>query len=267
MARSRKPQSASEFENPAMAEPAAGPAPEATFDDPEGTYESEGADVAASSAEAELTVPLSASDSGLMQIKAAIESLLIRQAGPMVEGAVMSAESLSGTGNIQGVGYALGDPSSAVEPGQPSLVVFTADPASEDEVKGLIANAVAATDEDLTATRLSVVHSGLIEAYPHRFKARPAPCGVSVGHFQITAGTIGALARGRSGDRRNRLFVLSNNHVLANTNAGPLGARCCNPAHTTVGSIPATGSVYWNDSCPSTLLAGHRTSLTARPPG
>jgi hypothetical protein len=81
----------------------------------------------------------------------------------------------------------------------------------------------------LDTSRLTVVHTGLIEAYPHRFKARPAPCGVSVGHFQITAGTLGALARGRSGERANRLFVLSNNHVLANVNAGPIGAAILQP--------------------------------------
>lgn len=239
MARSRKPQGASDFENPAIPEPEVGVS-EAAFEEPEGAFESERAELGASLSESELTLSLSAAESGLMQVKSAIENLLIRQAGPMVEGFVMSADTLTGSGNIQGVGYALGDPSSGSEPGQSSLVVFTAEPTSEDEVKGLIANAAAATDEDLTVTKLNVVHSGLIEAFPHRFKARPSPCGVSVGHHQITAGTIGALARGRSGERRNRLFVLSNNHVLANTNAGPLGAPILQPG-------PADGGINPRD--------------------
>ena len=40
---------------------------------------------------------------------------------------------------------------------------------------------------------------------------RPAPCGVSIGHFKITAGTLGAVVY-----RDGRPFILSNNHVLAN---------------------------------------------------
>lgn len=42
---------------------------------------------------------------------------------------------------------------------------------------------------------------------------RPAPGGVSVGHYRITAGTLGGVVR-RGGQR----FILSNNHVLAKSN-------------------------------------------------
>ena len=47
---------------------------------------------------------------------------------------------------------------------------------------------------------------------------RPSPCGISIGHFKITAGTQGVLARGLSPDRQKRFLVLSNNHILANCN-------------------------------------------------
>lgn len=204
---------------------------EPSFEDPEGVEEpyasAEG--IEDFSAEAELTPVFSAAESGLVQVKSAIEGLLLRNAGPMTEGTVFAADSLTREGNVQGVGFALTDPTSGMEPGLPSLVVFTAEPASEDEIKGLVADSSAADDEDLDATKITVIRTGLIDAFPHRFKARPAPCGVSVGHFQITAGTIGALARGRSGDRLNRLFVLSNNHVLADVNAGPIGAAILQP--------------------------------------
>lgn len=46
---------------------------------------------------------------------------------------------------------------------------------------------------------------------------RPAPGGVSVGHFKISAGTLGAAVKEKGGGRR---LILSNNHVLANTSAG-----------------------------------------------
>lgn len=45
---------------------------------------------------------------------------------------------------------------------------------------------------------------------------RPPFPGVSVGHFQVTAGTLGCFVC----DDKNRIYVLSNNHVLANTNKG-----------------------------------------------
>jgi hypothetical protein len=44
---------------------------------------------------------------------------------------------------------------------------------------------------------------------------RPAPGGVSVGHYRITAGTLGCLVRDRVSGAR---LILSNNHVLANGN-------------------------------------------------
>lgn len=43
----------------------------------------------------------------------------------------------------------------------------------------------------------------------------PVPGGVSIGHYNISAGTLGCLVETPSG-----LCILSNNHVLADTNAG-----------------------------------------------
>ena len=42
---------------------------------------------------------------------------------------------------------------------------------------------------------------------------RPAPGGVSIGHINISAGTLGCLVK-----KDNKLYILSNNHVLANSN-------------------------------------------------
>jgi hypothetical protein len=56
-----------------------------------------------------------------------------------------------------------------------------------------------------------------------RRRVSPAPCGVSVGHRDITAGTIGALARDSGAADNGRRYILSNNHVLANSNAGAVG--------------------------------------------
>ena len=45
-------------------------------------------------------------------------------------------------------------------------------------------------------------------------KWRPAPGGVSIGHKAITAGTFGGLVKDRA---TNKIMILSNNHVLANS--------------------------------------------------
>ncbi|HEV8510165.1 MAG TPA: CARDB domain-containing protein [Gemmatimonadales bacterium] len=50
-------------------------------------------------------------------------------------------------------------------------------------------------------------------------RQRPAPAGFSVGHPSITAGTIGARVR----DALGRVYILSNNHVLANSNGATIG--------------------------------------------
>lgn len=56
-------------------------------------------------------------------------------------------------------------------------------------------------------------------------RARPAPLGFSVGHPSITAGTIGA----RVADGSGKVFILSNNHVLANSNSASIGDAALQP--------------------------------------
>lgn len=54
----------------------------------------------------------------------------------------------------------------------------------------------------------------------YRQRQRPLQPGCSVGHFKITAGTIGAIARLR---KTGHDVILSNNHVLANENDAKAG--------------------------------------------
>lgn len=53
-------------------------------------------------------------------------------------------------------------------------------------------------------------------ATPLQSRQRPLIIGCSVGHFRITAGTLGCFVKVKSGAAR----ILSNNHVLADENAG-----------------------------------------------
>ena len=69
--------------------------------------------------------------------------------------------------------------------------------------------------------------------YSSRFP-RAVPCGVSCGEVEITAGAIGCLVVLNN----NRLCVLSNNHVLANLNAAPLGSPIVQPGTVDGGNLP-----------------------------
>jgi hypothetical protein len=55
-------------------------------------------------------------------------------------------------------------------------------------------------------------------------KIRPAPGGVSIGHPQVTAGTLGMLVK-----KGGTLRILSNNHVLANSNDANIGDETWQP--------------------------------------
>ena len=55
-------------------------------------------------------------------------------------------------------------------------------------------------------------------------RMRPAPGGVSIGHYLISAGTLGVLAH-----RQDRPVILSNNHILANGNAAQIGDPIVQP--------------------------------------
>jgi hypothetical protein len=70
-----------------------------------------------------------------------------------------------------------------------------------------------------------VVETGLIFAQQDPTdKMRPARPGISIGHFQITAGTLGCLV-----ERAGQVYILSNNHVLANSNAAQIGDAILQP--------------------------------------
>lgn len=77
--------------------------------------------------------------------------------------------------------------------------------------------------------------SGMIYALADpKGRFRPAPGGVSIGHINITAGTLGCLVQ-----KNGQKYILSNNHVLANSNDGSIGDPILQPGPTDGGSYPA----------------------------
>lgn len=71
--------------------------------------------------------------------------------------------------------------------------------------------------------KTDVVQTGEITAFRTR-RRRPASGGVSIGHYAITAGTFGCLVR-----RGGKSYILSNNHVLANSNNADIGDSVLQP--------------------------------------
>jgi len=100
--------------------------------------------------------------------------------------------------------------------GLPAIKVFT----KMHGVKGI--------PEWLESTPVQVEVTGMIVALgacPAGYCSRPVPIGVSTGHPDITAGTIGARVKDASG----RVFALSNNHVYANQNEAAIGDNVLQP--------------------------------------
>jgi hypothetical protein len=81
--------------------------------------------------------------------------------------------------------------------------------------------------EEVGNVRTDVVEVGEIRPLATRTdRIRPAPGGVSIGHYKVTAGTLGVMVRDRKSGTR---MILSNNHVLANENEAELGDPILQP--------------------------------------
>jgi hypothetical protein len=128
---------------------------------------------------------------------------------------------LLGKRNVVGVGLGY-KVSQGVSTGELSLIVSVTRKAD--------VSALAAEDlvpRALEGVKTDVVETGRLRALDlgPRDRWRPVvPPGVSIGHYRITAGTFGCLVR-----RGDEVFILSNNHVLADVNRGQPGDAVLQP--------------------------------------
>jgi hypothetical protein len=90
---------------------------------------------------------------------------------------------------------------------------------------------------EIDGTRTDVYEVGYLQAQQgSRDRHRPViPGGVSIGHYKVTAGTLGVMVRDRTTGER---FVLSNNHVIANSNDALVGDAILQPAAMDGGREP-----------------------------
>ncbi len=138
-----------------------------------------------------------------------------------------SRESLQHRANVvaTGVGYKV-----AGEGKDPELSVVCS-----------VTKKLAKTDlgrKDLIPSRLDgiptdVKETGIIRALGPRDRQRPALGGASIGHVDITAGTLGCLVR-----KNDQTFILSNNHVLADSNDAQIGDAIIQPGASDGGGMP-----------------------------
>ena len=108
--------------------------------------------------------------------------------------------------------------------GAPVIRIFTA-------TKG-----VGGIPSKLSGFDVETVVTGRIDAFvdPKARFDRPVPTGVSTGHPDITAGTIGARVK----DSQGNVYALSNNHVYADVNAATLGDNVLQPGPSDGGQDP-----------------------------
>jgi hypothetical protein len=73
---------------------------------------------------------------------------------------------------------------------------------------------------------LTDVVAATFQAVAFTGRERPCPAGISIGHVDITAGTLGCWVRDRSSGTP---VILSNNHVMANSNQASIGDPILQP--------------------------------------
>lgn len=66
----------------------------------------------------------------------------------------------------------------------------------------------------VSTSDIHIQHAGQIRFKMPTNNHRPPFPGISIGHFKVTAGTLGCFVK----DSANKIYILSNNHVLANSN-------------------------------------------------
>jgi hypothetical protein len=137
-----------------------------------------------------------------------------------------------------GVGYKITEGESTDEP---AIVISVTQkvPAAQLAAKDLVPKVIDGVKTD-------VIETGVIRAFQgHQGRWRPViPPGVTIGHINVTAGTFGCLVR-----RGGEIFILSNNHVLADVNAGRTGDPILQPGRYD-GGTPADQVATLGDYIP-----------------
>lgn len=112
---------------------------------------------------------------------------------------------------------------------EPAIIVYVERKLPESRLRrrDLVPKRVGDVKTDVVETgklRALGLRGAEVDAQPRTGRWRPAPGGVSIGHERVSAGTLGAVVRTGGGPR-----ILSNNHVLANSNDAKPGDPVLQP--------------------------------------
>jgi hypothetical protein len=230
-----RPQASGQIEEPVVpAEEKRPPEAAETPEEPETETESE-TEMAVSEEE------MSDVSSSVMEMHQAVVSALKQSVAQDVAAGQVIPEDLEGFGNVQGVGLSPATERSGGMPGETALTLYVAEDVSVEDARQVLVEDAGVEGAGDDKVPINIVVTGIIDAQGalHRSRMRPAPGGISVGHYLITAGTLGCFARGRTAPRSNRVLMLSNNHVLANSNNAHVGDNILQPGSYDGGQNPA----------------------------
>lgn len=178
--------------------------------------------------------------------RSSIES--IRETHAAARDALLSRANVVATG----IGYKV---RGGVRTGELSIVCSVTEkvPATQLAPRDLVPASVDGVPTDVVAT-------GPIRAlFVPTERVRPAVGGVSIGHVGITAGTFGCLVK-RGAD----VLILSNNHVLANSNDAQVGDPILQPGPIDGGTDPADRIAVLDRFVPVVLSEQPSTCALAR---
>jgi len=137
--------------------------------------------------------------------------------------------SLMAKKNVVGMGVGYKE-TKGVKTDRMALVVMVRKKVSPQELKE--GDLVPAEIEGVVTDVIEVGEIVALQARTDRW--RPAPGGVSIGHYKITAGTLGVLVRDME---TNEILILSNNHVMANSNDATQGDPILQPGPYDGGTV------------------------------
>lgn len=120
-----------------------------------------------------------------------------------------------------------------------SVVIYVTEKVKEKKLnkKDILPKQIKVSGKKTIQVVTDVQVVGKIEAQAFDTRIRPVKPGYSLGHFKVTAGTFGCLVRDICSPCRT--YILSNNHVLANSNAAKIGDLILQPGRVDGGKIPA----------------------------
>ncbi|WP_290649262.1 hypothetical protein [Aquisalimonas sp.] len=151
----------------------------------------------------------------------------------------ISEKDLLALAHVQGVGIGFKESKGKLTK-ELTVVVYVDEKLPEDKLhkgdivpKSLKVSVPAGEVEAVT----DVQAIGRLEAQTFNARIRPLKPGYSIGHPNVTAGTFGCLVREVCPPCR--VYILSNNHVLANSNAASIGDPILQPGAVDGGTLPA----------------------------